>query len=528
LPRRWTSFGFDDRLIHHADTAAMFVLGDILEKAGGLQGDLAAVSTNGVVLRYAELIERARRLAAAMQTHGIAPGDRVAILARNSFRYLEVNFACVFARAVLVPLNFRLAAAELHEILSRTDCRFIFCAAPFEVKERTAIGWDDGDGPGADNAYEALIAAGAAPRPAPGKTKAADVAQIFFTSGTTGQPKGVCLSHGNMVASALDSLETLKFKRADVWLHASPMFHLVDAFAIWGVTLAGGRHVAAHFEPDAFGALVQSECITKTSLPPTLLDWIARTEPRGRFDLSSLDLISYGGSPMQEAVYQRCRTALGCQLLQAYGLTEGSGFVCHEVTGDNPDPEHAFNTVGKPTRRVRVELRDAQGEAPADGEVGEIVVCGSRVFQSYWADPDATRAAFDGRWYRTGDLGVRTEDGGYTIVGRKKEMIISGGENVYPAEVVNALLSHPAVAEAAVFGLPSDRWGEEVNAVVYVVPERSSPHVAEDLVTHCRSLIGGYKSPKRIEISSAPLPKTGAGKIATAAIRAAKLRGGFQ
>jgi len=499
----------------------MLQLNDILDRAERLHGDQVAFSTQGLHLTYSELVGRARRLAATLRANHVAPGDRVAILARNSFRYLEVNFACVLAGAVLVPLNVRLAKPEIADIVSRTECRLAFCAQPFHVENVPLIAWDDSCGPGEESAYEALIVSGK-PDERSVVHDPTEIAQIFFTSGTTGLPKGVCLSHENLLASALDSVETLGFSQEDAWLHAAPMFHLVDAFAIWGITLAGGRHVTAHFEPEMFGQLVQEERITKTSLPPTLLDWISRTQPRSRFDLSSLVLISYGGSPMQEAVYRRCREALRCLILQAYGLTEGSGFVCHETIADNPDPDSAINTVGRPTRRAQVALHQDDGRATPQGEMGEVVIRGPRVFRAYWRDAATTRDAFAGSWYRTGDLAVMDGNGGYRIVGRKKEMIITGGENVYPGEVINALLAHPAIAEAAVFGLPSERWGEEVHAVVYIAPNCSVP-ASEDLVRHCRNLIGGYKSPKRIEISEVPLPKTGAGKIATALIREASL-----
>ena len=497
-------------------------MSDILEQAEAVHGDRIATSTQGIHLTYRELMARARRLAGALREYDVVPGDRVAALARNSFRYLEINFACALAGAILVPLNVRLAKAEIAAIVSRTECRVVFCASPFYVENVPVITWDDSCKPDETCVYETLVAAA---RPAVGAANdPAEVAQIFFTSGTTGVPKGVCLTHGNLLASALDSVETLALSPDDAWLHAAPMFHLVDAFAIWGMTLVGGRHVTAHFEPEVFGPLVQNERITKTSLPPTLLDWISRTKPRARHDLSSLALISYGGSPMQEAVYRRCREALRCRLLQAYGLTEGSGFVCHETVADNPDPDSAINTVGLPTRRADVALHDADGRPTPQGEIGEIVIRGARVFKAYWQDAVTTRDAFVGPWYRTGDLGIMNGKGAFQIVGRKKEMIISGGENVYPGEVVNALLTHPAVAEAAVFGLPSERWGEVVQAVVYISPDCAVAPALEELVRHCRDLIGGYKSPKRIEISQTPLPKTGAGKIATALIREAFLK----
>jgi acyl-CoA synthetase (AMP-forming)/AMP-acid ligase II len=226
---------------------------------------------------------------------------------------------------------------------------------------------------------------------------------------------------------------------------------------------------------------------------------------------------------MQSSVYERCVAVLGCRLLQAYGLTEGSGFVCHEKPDDNPDPNAVINTVGCSTERVALMLRNADGQPSGEGEVGEILISGQRVFLEYWNDPKATATAFSGGWYQTGDLAVRDAAGRYRIVGRAKEMIISGGENIYPAEVVNALVSHPAVVEAAVFGVPSERWGEEVRAVVHLVAGADADISAEDLLAYCRTQIAGYKTPKQIELSAAPLPKTGIGKIAVSAVRQAQI-----
>ena len=500
----------------------MRTLIDLLDLTEQYHAGRIAVTTHGVDLTYGELFSRSRRLARLLLEQGVTRGDRVAVLARNSFRYLEANFACAFAGAVLVPINFRLAPAEIESILARVKCRLVL--GPLDaIPGHSVLGWDDDVAPGGDCRYEKILAAteplaSSTPAPDPATT-----AQIFFTSGTTGLPKGACLTHGNLVASALDAVETLQFHADDVWLHAAPMFHLVDAFAIWGITIAGGRHIATHFEPARFGELVARDRITKTSLPPTLLDWISRQNPGAEYDLSSLDLISYGGSPMQDAVYRLCFSALGCRLLQAYGLTEGSGFVCHEVAGDNPDPSTVINTVGGPTRHARIMLRTADGATVGENQVGEIWIAGERVFREYWQDPVATGAAFDGLWYATGDLGMRDERGRYRIVGRSKELIISGGENVYPAEVVNALVSHPAVSEAAVFGVPSERWGEEVRALVHLAPDSGIAIEAEALIAYCRTLIGGYKTPKRIDFSATPLPKSGTGKIAVTAIRDALL-----
>ncbi|MDB5874190.1 MAG: hypothetical protein JWQ07_3632 [Ramlibacter sp.] len=504
----------------------MLILEQMLTRARVLYGDNEAVVDGVVRLTYAQLVERVDQLAAAMARLGLKAGDRVGLLSRNGFRCIEVNLACSALGAILVPINFRLAEPEIAFIVEDTGLRLMFAEASHAVRAQQVVAWKDGDALGADNAYEALLAgAPAGPRiGAHGGQE--DVAQIFYTSGTTGRPKGACLTNGNLVASALDAIISLELRQRDGWLHASPMFHLVDAFAIWAVTLVGGRHIVTHFSPELFGPLVEAERVTKTSLPPTLLDRIAREPSTAASNLSSLELVSYGGSPMPDAVYRRCCDALGCALLQAYGLTEGSGFVCHEAVGDNPQPQQVLNTVGRPTLHTQIRLANDDGQPVADDTPGEIWIHGPRVFASYWRNPDATAAAFQDGWYRTGDLGQRDRQGRLQIVGRKKEMIISGGENVYPAEVQNALLAYPGVSEAAVFGLPSAAWGEEVRAVVYGEGELGAQLREADLLQHCRARIGAYKVPKRIDIAADPLPKNGPGKIATAQIRALYLSKG--
>ena len=494
----------------------MFALHRITDRAAALYTDRLAVVDGNVRLSYGALAGRVGRLAGVFAARGLKPGDRVALFGRNSFRSIEIHLACAHAGLILVPLNIRLARPEIEYILNETAARLLLRTLPLDVAAPQTLAWDDEDVI-SEGAYEQALATGRPVPPCP--VDVDDIAQIFYTSGTTGQPKGVCLTHRNLVASALDSIIGLEMNERDVWLHASPMFHLVDAFAIWGVSLVGGRHIVAHFEPETFGPLVAREKITKTSLPPTLLDKIVRESSVANYDLRSLDRISYGGSPMQEAVYGRCVETLKCRMLQAYGLSEGSGFVCHEMPDDNPDPRFLVNTVGRPTVHVDIAVFDGDGKQLADGDVGELCLRGARVMREYWNNPSATQAAFHAGWYRSGDLGVRDPTGEFRIMGRKKEMIISGGENVYPAEVVNALVAHPAVAEAAVFGVPSERWGEEVRAVVYPVGGDNSGLTAEALIIHCRELLGGYKVPKMIHISAEPLPKSGPGKIATATLR---------
>ena len=508
----------------------MFHLSRILVRASQIFADRIAVRTQDRTLTYAQLGERVARLAAGLRACSLGKGDRVAILDRNSLRYLEVNYACARTGLILIPLNIRLASTEIAAILRQTDCRLLFVSDAFDAVARDCVSalpgmqivtWAEAAPPGAANEYERLLRE-ASPLPGALPSDPSEIAQIFFTSGTTGEPKGVCLTSGNLVASAYDSIALLGFERDDVWLHSAPMFHLVDAFAIWAVSLVGGRHVIAPFDAESFAELVARERITQTSLPPTLINMIATRHSRSRVDLSSLRRVSHGGAPMPESVHLRASAFFPCPLLQAYGITEASGIVCHQLAGDyrldgSEQERRRRASVGRPAPSVDLKVLDPAGAEMPAGEIGELAVAGPRIMAGYWKNPEATAAMMRGGWYLTGDLGYRDEQWQIFIADRKKDMIITGGENVYSAEVESALTTHPAVLEAAVFGIPSERWGEEVKAVV--VLKEGARAAAEELMEHCRGRIGSYKIPKTIDISHQPLPKTGPGKIAKNLLR---------
>ena len=350
-----------------------------------------------------------------------------------------------------------------------------------------------------------------------------DVAQIFYTSGTSGEPKGVCLTHANLVAGAYDGIVVLALNRNDVWLHTAPMFHLVDAFAIWSMSMVGGVHAIAHFRPETFADTVASMRVTKSSMPPTLIAMAAEHIVPGDPRVRSLELLSYGGSPMTEAVHARATAALSGDLVQAYGITEASGIVSHQLPGDyrhdgTERERRRLRSVGQPAPSVGLRLCNDEDVPVGGEEIGEIHISGPHVMAGYWRRPEATQAAMPDGWYRTGDLGAHDADGHLFIVGRKKDMIITGGENVYPTEVENALAAHPSVAEVAVFGVPSERWGEEVRAAV-VLRAGATAEEAE-LLQFCRDRIGGYKVPKAIDFHTEPLPMTGPGKVAKSQLRA--------
>jgi long-chain acyl-CoA synthetase len=501
----------------------MFHLSRVLMRAASLFADRIAVEDGAVTLTYGALAARVAALAAGLARRGVNPGDRVALLDRNSFRTMELHFACAALGAVLVPLNVRLARPEIQRVLAQTEPVLVFAPASFAVSidhGSGTVSWNDADPLRAPSANESLLAEPASLREL--AAPATGLAQIFYTSGTNGEPKGVCLTHGNLVASALDSIVALEFNADDVWLHVAPMFHLVDAFAIWAITLVGARHVVRHFVAASFAGEIAAYGITKTSMPPTLIALAAEQAEDRDPRFASLKRVSYGGSPMPEAVHHRASRVMGADFVQAYGITETSGLVTQQLPGDyRADGDEAqrvrITSAGGPVLSIDLRIVGDAGEDVAQGTVGEILVAGPRVMAGYWRNPEATCAAITDGWYRTGDLGRRDAAGHLFIVGRKKDMIISGGENVYPNEVENALALHPAVLEVAVFGIPSVRWGEEVRAAI-VFRDGSSAD-PDELIAFCRKRIGGYKIPKSFEFRSEPLPKTGPGKVAKNILR---------
>jgi long-chain acyl-CoA synthetase len=495
----------------------------VLYRAAEVYAGRHAVCDGALTLTYGQLGRRVGGLVAALRDR-VAPGERVLLLDRNSVRSLEVHYACAALGAILVPLNTRLAAPEIARIHAETEPVVTFASDAFSAlvpPGAASIVWPDADPLDAPNAYERLVAQTAQLEPI--DRQPGEIAQIFYTSGTSGVPKGVCLTHGNLVAGAYDGIVVLGLHRDDVWLHTAPMFHLVDAFAIWSMSMVGGVHAIAHFRPDSFADAIATLGVTKTSMPPTLIAMATEHIVQGDPRVKSLACVSYGGSPMTEAVHTRATAALGVDLLQAYGITEGSGIVTHQLSGDyrrdGSDAERRrLRSVGQAAPSVGLRLMDDDGALIDDDRIGEIQISGPHVMAGYWRQPDATHAAMPDGWYRTGDLGQRDADGHLFIVGRKKDMIITGGENVYPTEVENVLAAHPSVAEVAVFGIPSDRWGEEVRAAIVL---RAGCTAGEaELLAFCRERIGGYKVPKAIDFRTESLPMTGPGKVAKNLLRA--------
>ena len=475
---------------------------------------------------FAELADRVARLASALRNLGIAKGDRVAVLSLNQDRYVELYLGVAWAGAVIVPLNVRWSALENEECLR--DCRpkvlvldAAFAAVGAEIAEKIGsfkvIYADDAPMkglPGSTLDYERLLAA-ATPIPdadVPDK----ELAGIFYTGGTTGRSKGVMLSHHNLMSNARNMAAELNYDETSVYLHVAPMFHLADGAALFGYLLKGATHaVLRTFTPEGVAQAIERFRVTDVLLVPTMIQMFVDHPGVENYNLSSLRRVIYGASPISEAVMDRAMVRLpNAEFVQAYGMTELSPCATYLHWKDHIGEARAkgrHRSGGRPCLMVDVRIIDADDKPVPPRAVGEIVARGDNVMMGYWERPEETRKAVVDGWMHTGDGGYMDEDGYVYIVDRIKDMIISGGENVYSVEVENCIALHPAVAQCAVIGIPSERWGETVHAVVMRKP--GAAVAADDIIAFCKERIAGYKCPRSVHIQDQMLPLSGAGKV---------------
>ncbi len=482
----------------------MYTFNDVLNRALRTAPASCAVVCGEDRRTYTELGSRCRRLAGAMRGLGMGPGDRIGVVGLNSDRYLELYLGLPAAGFVLVPVNSRLAAAEMAAILDDAGVGVVFADADYPgVAAVGRVLTMPGD-------YEDLVAS--ADEVALGDDVAeTDLAALFYTSGTTGAAKGAMHTHRSLVSSGLHFMATWPFDQQTKWLVASPMFHTGGIIGTLATVWGGGTHVIMpRFEPGLAVDLIEREAVTHTLLVPTMLAAAAQAQLDLPRDVSSLRYLSHGASPITAETLRRTRQAFpGAELLHVYGTTEAT-----PITTLLPHEERILDTprirsCGQPAVGVDVRVVDSSlAEVPA-GTVGEIVVSSPSVMTGYWQKPGPTAEVMRDGWYLTGDLGYRDEESYIYLVDRSKDMIVSGGENVYSTEVEDALCAHPSVAEAAVFAVPHPRWGESVYAVV-VARADVEP---DELAAHCRTLIAGFKVPRTIELRTDPLPKSAAGKV---------------
>ena len=475
--------------------------------------------------------ERVARLAGALKSLGLRADERVAILSFNSDRYLEYFYAVAWAGGIIVPLNLRLAPPELVYILNDVAVRMLVVDDAFkdtlsallphvESIEHVILAGESKLPSGVLRHEDLLSSAEPVPDAGHGGD---DVVGIFYTGGTTGLPKGVMLTHANLISNAMTSLLNIYEGEPWVYLHSAPMFHIADAQWMIGVTLQAGTHVfMPKFNPEEMLNAVETYKVTHCALVPTMVNMLLNVSNRDQHDVSTLRGMNYGGSPMAPALVARTRKAFpGCRLFQGYGQTETSPNVSM-LTDKYHDPDGAYadkiGSVGQPMFTVEVKIVDSADHELPVGEVGEIAVRGPNIMKGYWNQPEETAHALRGGWMHTGDLGYLDADGFLYIVDRLKDMIVTGGENVYSAEVEAAIYQFPSVAVCAVIGIPDQQWGERVHAIV--VPRAGESIDQEALLQHCHQLIAGFKCPRSVEIRQEPLPMSGAGKILKRELRA--------
>jgi long-chain acyl-CoA synthetase len=503
------------------------------DKIGLIDGDTAYT--------YGELSDRIDRIRGGLLDLGLEAGDRIAGLSLNSAAHFEAWTAIPTANLVFNDLNFRLALPELEFIVNDSGARVLAADARHweaanELLDRCEslerLIWMD-HGPSPDGSLTWTQLADHEPAPVPRDLDADSVAALVYTGGTTGLPKGVVQTHGNLVVNAKHMLWANPLFIDDRFLHLTPMFHSAGVANMYAQMLVAGTNVICPgFDADLVGRMIEEHRISVCVLVPTMINMFLNHPGTAERDLSNWRLCLYAASPIPPALLRRAMTELPCDFTQGYGMTEMSPHCCQlsiddhrrAVTGDDPVATHRLASCGTPCIGVDVEIRRDDGTVCEPDEVGEITVRGPNMMPGYWHRPDEDAKVFtaDG-WYRTGDL-ASMDDGGYVfIVDRAKDMIVSGGENVYTTEVENALASHPAVLELAVFGVPHEQWGEAVHAEVVLKPDATATEA--ELIAHCRASIGGYKVPREIVIRDEPLPKSGAGKILKREIRAAYWEG---
>ena len=503
-----------------------------LKRNAQLYPKKVATSFNERTFTWEESLERISKLAFGIKKLGVNLEDRVAILAHNSDRYFEFIYSVSWLGGVFVPINTRLAPPEIQFWINDSESKVIFVDSNFSsiienlMKENKipsiekVVYISDDAVPENMIKYEDLLGTESIDDKMRGYN---DLAGIFYTGGTTGRSKGVMLSHTNMVINAFNGAVSGDFGPHSRWLHAAPMFHIADCAGLFGVSQAGGSHFfIPGFTPKLFFDAVSKNKINETILVPTMVNMAVNDPEIKNYDLTCLRKIMYGASPMPEPVIVKAMEILpNCTFYHAYGQTECaplltfSGPETHVFEGPLA---YKFKSCGQAVPGVELKIADENGNEVNSGEVGEIYARGPNIMLGYWRQEDLTKKAIseDG-WMRTGDGAKMDKDGYVFIVDRVKDMIISGGENVYSTEVENSIYQIHGVLECAVIGIPDEKWGEVVHAIVRLKEQESLEE--KDIIDHCHKNIAGFKCPKSVSFRNEPMPVSGAGKILKTELR---------
>ena len=466
-----------------------------------------ALARDGRLLTFRELHTRVEGIAGTLTSHGFGVGDCLALLLPNGPDYIELVYACAMLGVIAVPLNTRLSTKEIDRVLED--------ASPLGLVRHSSLAV-----PGVRLSWQQAI--DEEPLPIRGCSSRKvfydpeAVLGLIYTSGTTGQPKGVMVTHANIVADIHNFNYWMRYTEGGIYLHAAPIFHIADFPSIFAAPAFGASQITIpKFSAQLFCEVVEREHVTHTVLVPTMINLITQFLETRKYDLSSLQVLAYGGSPMAPELVCRTRELLPkVKLVQVYGLSE-TGF----LTGLQ-DQEHTADKLiscGRPCPGVDLQVTDTSGKEVDAGQAGELIARGANVTRGYWNNPEETAEAFRDGFFRTGDIGHQDTAGYVFILDRLKDMIVTGGENVYSGEVEAAIYGHPAVYEVAVFGVPDPQWGEFVVACVVLKP--GATLTADDLIAFCRRSLASYKLPRRVEFSETDLPKNGSGKVLKKTLR---------
>ena len=437
----------------------------------------------------------------ALSKLGFRVGDRLGLLLPNGPEYIQLVYACSLLGVIVVPLNTRLSLAEIDRVLADASphglVRHSSLPVPTvrlpreRVLDQEPLDVRNDSFPDVFYDPEAVLA-------------------LIYTSGTTGHPKGVMVTHANVLANVQNFNFWMRYTEGGVYLHAAPIFHIADFPCMFAAPAFGACQVTIpKFDPRGFCETVEREQVSHTVLVPTMINLLTQFPDVKKYDLSRLEVLAYGGSPMPPDLIRRTRELLPeVKLIQVYGLSE-SGF----LTGlqDQEHTEDRLLSCGRPCPGIDLQVTDESGKQVGVGKRGELVARGANIMHGYWNSQVETSLAFRDGFFRTGDIGYQDSEGYFYILDRLKDMIVTGGENVYSGEVEAVIYAHPAVREAAVFGIPDPKWGELVMACVVLKP--GSTLAVDDLIAFCRQSLASYKIPRRVEFSETELPKSGSGKI---------------
>jgi acyl-CoA synthetase (AMP-forming)/AMP-acid ligase II len=490
---------------------------DAIRRHATDKGDAIAYWTPSRTWTFAQLWETAGRVAAGLAKQGIGPGDRVACLTKHTAQCVALVLAAQRLRAVCMPVNWRLAPAELDYIFKDGQAKFLMAdqafaaAAKPNVLSEELAGWASAFAPLAGEPAPALE----------------DTALQLYSSGTTGLPKGVELSHRNLRVALLEQIaDATDYHGApDVMLNALPTYHIAGVGIGLLTAMHGGESVLyPDFDPAKACAAIPEHRVTFAFLVPAMIQFMVQAPNARTTDYSTLRRIFYGASPISDKVLVEAMRTFKCEFMQVYGLTETSGAITALAPEDH-DPDgpkkHLLRSAGKPYGDVQLRIAGPDGKPCKDGEVGEVQIRTAQNLKGYWGNEKATRAAFDGEWFRSGDAGY-LKDGYLFLHDRMKDLIISGGENIYPAEVENVLMQHPALADGAVIGVPDEQWGEAVKACVVLKPDAKAS--AAEIIEFMRGRIAHFKCPKTVDFLEA-IPRNPTGKILKRVLREPYWRG---